>query len=30
MTVSLLMVSVLLVSGLVYFKRMEQTFADII
>jgi lipopolysaccharide transport system permease protein len=30
MAVSLLVVLVLLASGLVYFKRMEQTFADII
>lgn len=30
MIVSSLVVVVLLVSGLVYFKRMEQTFADVI
>jgi lipopolysaccharide transport system permease protein len=30
MTVSIIMVIVLLVSGLYYFKRMEKTFADIV
>jgi lipopolysaccharide transport system permease protein len=28
--VSLLVVALLLISGLIYFRRMERTFADVI
>ncbi len=30
MVVSVVMVLVLLVSGLFYFRRMEKTFADVV
>jgi lipopolysaccharide transport system permease protein len=30
MIVSVIMVGVLLASGLLYFKRMEKTFADVV